>query len=206
MEEFYRIIQDRKARATIYLRDFKESELEDQVILVLTSPPYGDSRTTVAYEQFSRYPALWLGLKEILNMEVKSLGGIRRIGNVAKLESKTLEEVFNKVYERDPERAWDLYSYFYDMDVSLQKIVKALKKERSYVVFVIGSRTMRRIRIPTDQILVEMGEKYNLQHERIIYRRIPSKRLPWKNAPENIPGMKGETIGSESIIIWKYGK
>jgi hypothetical protein len=65
---------------------------------------------------------------------------------------------------------------------------------------------MRRIRIPTDQILVEMGEKYGLQHERIIYRRIPSKRLPWKNAPENIPGMKGETIGSESIIIWKYGK
>jgi site-specific DNA-adenine methylase len=206
MEEFYRIMQYRKARATIHLRDFKESELEDQVILVLTSPPYGDNRTTVAYEQFSRYPALWLGLKEILNMEVKSLGGIRRIGNVAKLESKTLEEVFNKLYERDPERAWDLYSYFYDMDVSLQKIVKALRKERSYVVFVIGSRTMRRIRIPTDQILVEMGEKYGLQHERIIYRRIPSKRLPWKNAPENIPGMKGETIGSESIIIWKYGK
>jgi site-specific DNA-methyltransferase (cytosine-N4-specific) len=67
-----------------------------------------------------------------------------------------------------------------------------------YVVFVIGSRTMRRIRIPTDQILVEMGEKYGLQHERIIYRRIPSKRLPWKNAPENIPGMKGEKNGKSN--------
>jgi hypothetical protein len=63
---------------------------------------------------------------------------------------------------------------------------------------------MRRIRIPTDQILVEIAEKHGLQHVRTIYRRIPTKRLPWKNAPENIPGMKGETISSEYIIIWRY--
>jgi site-specific DNA-adenine methylase len=204
MEEFYKIMQGKKSRATIYLRDFRESTLENEVTLVLTSPPYGDSRTTVAYEQFSRYPALWLGLREILYMEKKALGGVRRKGNVAMLGSKTLEGIFNEMYERDPDRAWDLYSYFYDIDASMQKIAKALRRERSHVVFVIGSRTMRRIRIPTDQILVEIAEKHGLQHVRTIYRRIPTKRLPWKNAPENIPGMKGETISSEYIIIWRY--
>jgi site-specific DNA-adenine methylase len=204
MEEFYRAVQGKSAKATIYLKDFRESILEDEITLVLTSPPYGDSRTTVAYEQFSRYPALWLGLRRVLDMDVESIGGVRRKGNVAKLGSKTLEEVFNEVYERDPERAWDLYSYFHDMDIAMQKLTKALRKGRSHVVFVIGSRTMRRIKVPTDKILVEMAEKYMLEHEKTIYRRIPSKRLPWRNAPENIPGMKGETIGSESIIIWRY--
>jgi site-specific DNA-adenine methylase len=204
MEEFYRVMEGKKAKATIYLRDFRKNDLKEEATLVLTSPPYGDSRTTVAYEQFSRYPALWLGLKEILNMETKSLGGMRRMGKVEKLESKTLEEVFKKVYEKDPARGWDLYSYFYDMDVCMQKMVKALKKGRSHVIFVIGSRTMRRIKIPTDKILIEMAEKHGLQYEKTIYRRIPSKRLPWKNAPENVPGFKGETIGAEFIIIWKY--
>jgi site-specific DNA-adenine methylase len=204
MEEFYRAMHGKKAKAIIHLRDFRESSLEDEVSLVLTSPPYGDSRTTVAYEQFSRYPALWLGLREILYMEKKALGGVRRKGNVAKLGSKTLEEVFNEVYERDPDRTWDLYSYFYDMDTCMQRIVKALRKGRSHVVFVIGSRTMRRVRIPTNQILVEIAEKHGLQHVRTIHRRIPTKRLPWRNAPENIPGMKGETISSEHIIIWRY--
>ncbi|MFP3190973.1 MAG: DNA methyltransferase [Thermoproteota archaeon] len=204
MEEFYKTMQEKKAKATIYLRDFRMSDVEDEVTIVLTSPPYGDSRTTVAYEQFSKYSALWLGFKEILNMEAKAIGGVRKVGKVEKLGSKTLEEVFKKVYEKDPERGWDLYTYFYDMDVSIQKIVKALKKGRSYVIFVIGSRTIRRIKIPTDRILIEMAEKHNLQYEKIIYRKIPSKRLPWKNAPENVPGIKGETIGSEFIIIWKY--
>jgi hypothetical protein len=204
MEEFYKAMQGKSAKATIYLKDFRESNLENEATLILTSPPYGDSRTTVAYEQFSRYPALWLGLKEVLYMDIKSIGGVRRKGNVATLESKTLVEVFNEIYKKDPDRAWDLYSYFYDMDVAMQKIVRALKRGRSRVVFVIGSRTVRRVKIPTDKILVEIAEKYMLEHEKTIHRRIPSKRLPWKNAPENIPGVKGETISSEYIIIWRY--
>jgi hypothetical protein len=204
MEEFYKAMQGKKARADVYLKDARESDLEESVTLILTSPPYGDSRTTVAYGQFSRYSALWLGLRDVLYVDEKSLGGIRRRDEVSKLESKTLEEVFNKVYENDPERAWDLYSYFYDMDTALQRLAKALKRGRSHMVFVIGNRTMRRVQIPTDVILVEMAQKYSFEHMKTIYRRIPTKRIPWKNAPENIPGLKGETISQEAIIIWRF--
>jgi len=204
MEEFYKTMQGKKARANVHLKDARESDLEESVTLILTSPPYGDSRTTVAYGQFSRYSALWLGLRDVLYADEKSLGGIRRRGEVSKLESKTLEEVFNKVYENDPERAWDLYSYFYDMDTALQKLAKALKRGRSHMVFVIGNRTMRRVQIPTDVILVEMAQKYGFEHIKTIYRRIPTKRIPWKNAPENIPGLKCETISQEAIIFWKF--
>jgi adenine-specific DNA methylase len=204
MEEFYRAMQGKKARADVYLKDIRESDLEETVTLILTSPPYGDSRTTVAYGQFSRYSALWLGLRDVLYVDERSLGGIRKRGEVSKLESKTLEEVFNKIYEKDPERAWDLYSYFYDMDIALERLAKALKRGRSHMVFVIGNRIMRRVSIPTDVILVEMAQKYSFEHMKTIYRRIPTKRIPWKNAPENIPGLKGETISQEAIIIWRF--
>jgi len=204
MEEFYKVMRNKKAKAKIYLKDIRESDLEDVATLILTSPPYGDSRTTVAYGQFSRYSALWLGLKDVLYVDERSLGGVRKRGNISKLESKTLEETFNKIYEKDPERAWDLYSYFYDMDIALQKLAKALKKGRSHMVFVIGNRTMRRVQILTDIILTEMASKYGFEHIRTIYRRIPTKRIPWKNAPENIPNLKGETISREAIIFWKF--
>jgi 16S rRNA G966 N2-methylase RsmD len=204
METFYNIIKNKTAKAIIHLKDFKESNMENEATLVLTSPPYGDSRTTVAYGQFSRYSALWLGLKDVLNVDKISIGGVRRKGDITKLESKTFEEVFNKIHERDQDRAWDLYSYFHDMDIAMQKIVKTLKKGSSHVVFVIGNRTLRRVMIPTDIILTEIARKYSLEHEKTIYRRIPTKKIPWRNAPENIAGIKGETISSESIIIWKY--
>ncbi|MGB9728685.1 MAG: DNA methyltransferase [Thermoprotei archaeon] len=204
MRKFYGVMQGKNAKANVYLMDVRESTLEREATLILTSPPYGDSRTTVAYGQFSRYPALWLGIKDVVNVDEKSLGGIRKKGNVSKLGSKTLEEVFNRIYEKDPERAWDLYSFFYDMDIALLKLSKALKEGRSHMTFVIGNRIMRRIRIPTDKILIEMAEKHGFKHERTFYRRIPTKRIPWKNAPENIPGAKSETISSEAIIIWKY--
>jgi len=201
MESFYEVVKGKSVRANIYLKDVRESDLEDVVTLILTSPPYGDSRTTVAYGQFSKYSALWLGLKGVLKVDELSLGGIRRKGDVSKLESKTLEKVFNEVFEKDEDRAWDLYSYFYDMDKAIQKLVKALRRS-SYVVFVIGNRTVRRVKIPTDTILVEIAGKYGLKHEKTIYRKIPTKKIPWENSPENITGMKCETINTEAIIIW----
>jgi len=204
MEEFYQVMKNNTAKAYIYLKDSRKCDLENEITLILTSPPYGDSRTTVAYGQFSKYSALWLGLKDVTKVDKISLGGIKRIGNVSKLESETLEIVFNKLYERDKNRAWDLYSYFYDADIVLSRLAKALKPKRSHMVFVVGNRTMRRIPIPTDIILVELAQKYGFKHVKTIYRKIPTKRLPWKNAPENIPGVKASTINAEAIIVWKY--
>jgi site-specific DNA-methyltransferase (cytosine-N4-specific) len=51
---------------------------DNSIDLVVTSPPYGDSQTTVAYGQFSRFPLEWVladtsGVKEI---DAALLGGV----------------------------------------------------------------------------------------------------------------------------------
>jgi site-specific DNA-methyltransferase (cytosine-N4-specific) len=51
---------------------------------------------------------------------------------------------------------------------------------------------------------VEMAKKHGFEHIKTVYRRIPTKRIPWKNAPENMPGLKGETISQEAIIMWRF--
>ena len=43
--------------------------------LVITSPPYGDSHTTVAYGQFSRLAAEWIGLPNARKIDKLTMGG-----------------------------------------------------------------------------------------------------------------------------------
>jgi len=62
----------------VMLGDSKYLPLKDKSIdIIVTSPPYGDNKTTVAYGQFSRYPALWIGFDEkfVRSIDKISLGG-----------------------------------------------------------------------------------------------------------------------------------
>ena len=43
--------------------------------VVITSPPYGDSPTTVAYGQYSRFAAEWIGLPNARKIDKLSMGG-----------------------------------------------------------------------------------------------------------------------------------
>lgn len=53
---------------------------DDTYDLIVTSPPYGDSRTTVAYGEYSRLSLQWINLdnltkKEIMGVDKSLMGG-----------------------------------------------------------------------------------------------------------------------------------
>jgi len=58
--------------------------------VVLTSPPYGDSRTTVAYGQFSFFGNHWIGIKDARKLDNKLMGG-------ASTKSLYLQESIHKI-------------------------------------------------------------------------------------------------------------
>ncbi|MDI6737252.1 MAG: DNA methyltransferase, partial [Nanoarchaeota archaeon] len=78
MKEFEKT--KKKCQVQILKEDtrLKTSIPDNSVDLIVTSPPYGDSRTTVAYGQFSRLALQWLGYetKETNDIDKVSLGGI----------------------------------------------------------------------------------------------------------------------------------
>ena len=47
----------------------------NNVDFIITSPPYGDSATTVAYEQFSRFANEWMKIEKPEKLHSKMLGG-----------------------------------------------------------------------------------------------------------------------------------
>lgn len=60
---------------------------------------------------------------------------------------------------------------------------------------------MKGIRIPTDQIVAEMGDNLGFRFLKTIQRNIPNKRMPLKNSPSNVEGKLGDTMTKEHIVI-----
>lgn len=178
--------------------------------IIVTSPPYGDSRTTVAYGQFSRLSSLWLDFeptfkREIIkNVDKLSLGGdINNRRRIDLTDLPTLSQTIELIRKNSEKRALEAFSFFSDLYLCLEKMYECLDKD-GYCCIVIANRTIRRVLIPTHAIIAEMGIKIGFENDvTIIPRNIPTKRLPWENAPENIPGLKGKTMSEENIIIMR---
>ncbi|MCX6800845.1 MAG: DNA adenine methylase [Candidatus Diapherotrites archaeon] len=171
--------------------------------LIVSSPPYGDSRTTVAYGQFSRLSMQWLGINHNKNTDVdkNSLGGKPQKENLVE-HSTNLEKAISKISKEDEKRAQDVISFFNDFYLAAQNIEKVMK-ENSTIAWVVGNRTVKGIKIPTDQILVDMFRDLNYTHDKTIIRSIPSKRMPRSNSPTNKKGVLSPTMNEEYIIILK---
>jgi len=182
----------------------KTSISSNSVDLVVTSPPYGDSRTTVAYGQFSRLSLQWIGLpyKEVKNIDKNLLGG--RPNDVVDyaLGSDSLKEILIKIDEKDSKRALDVSSFYRDLVLCLKELNR-LCVLGAKLCFVVGNRTVKKIRIPTDSILFEISENHGFTHLETFHRNIPNKRMPSKNSPSNVQGEFGETMMKEHILVFE---
>lgn len=201
LAEFYRTYKHKKKQIVLKNKNILEpSGLEDSSIdLVITSPPYGDSKTTVAYGQFSRLSLRWLGLEE--NVDKTSLGSKPK--NITfNLPSKVLYEVLHKIADKDEKRAKEVFSFYDELFKAIQIITQKIKKN-GYVCFVVGNRRVKSEELPTDKISADFFESQGFQHLKTIVRAISNKRMPIENAPSNIKGKKDFTMRYEYIVILK---
>lgn len=203
MKAFWQKI-DNKDEANVILLDEDSRErtsLKDKSIdLLITSPPYGDSKTTVAYGQFSRLSLQWLGYeRKDIKTDKESLGGKKPNSN-EKLKSEILKNIDVLVAKKDRKRAMDVLNFFIDLQKCFQEFNRIMKT-KSTLCFVLGNRTVKGIQIPTDEIIREMGENIGWNYKKTIIRAIPNKRMPSKNSPSNIKGKKGTTMVNEYIVI-----
>ncbi|QWK19658.1 MAG: hypothetical protein KNN13_09275 [Hydrogenobacter thermophilus] len=173
----------------------------ESVDIIITSPPYGDSRTTVAYGQFSRLSNQWLGLEELNEVDKRCMGGIRK-KEIKNFGIKLLDEVLSRIADIDKNRAYDVLSFYMDYEKSINNISKVVKKN-GIVAYVVGNRKVKGIEIPNDEITVGFFERNGFSHIKTVIREIPNKRMPKRNSPSNIAGITDTTMSHEYIVILK---
>ncbi len=173
----------------------------ESIDLIVTSPPYGDSKTTVAYGQFSRLALQWLGYEDVANLDNKLLGGKASKELDVKINSPTLKGIIKKIGEIDKKRAMEALSFYEDFDKCVIQLDRVMAKN-GYVCFVVGNRTVKGINISTDKIMSEIFRARGdyrciTTHE----RAIPNKRMPKLNSPSNKVGEKVTTMCNEFIFV-----
>jgi len=182
----------------------KELPIEkNSVDLIITSPPYGDSKTTVAYGQFSRLGLQWLNEKDVNSLDNKMLGGKTSKDLEVEINSPALKKIIKKISERDEKRAREILSFYNDFDKCVENLDKVMAKG-GFICFVVGNRTVKGINIPTDKIMTEMFHARGKYEDIALHQRaIPNKRMPSVTSPTNIKGETSPTMSKEFIFVLK---
>lgn len=180
---------------------------DDSVDLVITSPPYGDSKTTVAYGQFSKLSLQWLDLpyKEASSLDKNMLGGHKIINKLSKTPSKTLNNSLVQLAELDVKRSLEVLQFYLDLFKTIKEC-KRVAKPNSYQFWVTANRTVKGIQLPTNIIISELFKAINVEYVVEYKRNIPNKRIPYKNSPTNQRGAKQDTMNIEHITVFKVDK
>lgn len=209
MTDLWEQFKDNKTRVNILNEDtrYRTSIRSGAVDIVVTSPPYGDSKTTVAYGQFSRLSLQWLEFKgEDLNTDNRSLGGRLDTCNLhLGYSSPNLRYALDLISRIDKKRSRDVMAFYIDLNKCFAELGRVVKKG-GFLCMVVGNRTVKGIQLPTDEIVADFGEYTGFRHIETIIRKIPNKRMPSKNSPSNKTGVLGATMTEEYIVIMEKTK
>jgi hypothetical protein len=196
-----------------YYKDFYLPKLEDNISVeinysqftpngntfnvVLTSPPYGDSRTTVAYGQFSALSNEWLGIDYARKIDAMLMGGHKTKENI---KDRIIADYISQIDRVDNKRALEVSAFYNDLGASIIKVAGNVKKGGK-AIYVVGNRTVKNIKLPTDQFIAEKFEENGFKHLITYERALSNKSMPRKNSPINEKGKTVNTMLSEYIVI-----
>lgn len=180
--------------------------------LMVTSPPYGDNKTTVTYGQSSYLPLQWIDLHDIdpnatkdflkttSEIDSRSLGGkIKKleedvIGSL-QLKSPSFKNVYNHIKSKSPKLASKVAAFILDLDKTIDNIFQVMKPN-SYQVWTIGNRSVAKTEIPNDEILKELVEYKGAILIKQVEREIINKRMAKKNSATSL-------MNTEDILIFR---
>lgn len=177
--------------------------------LLMTSPPYGDNRTTVTYGQHSYLPLNWIdfadidprvdlgALRSTAEIDARSLGGrLRKIPDAldALFEaSPSLKKISEKLPLAPNDARTRLLSFYADFSESLNSI-SSLLATNAYMVWTVGNRSLAGNLVPTDEILGELLEARGCAILTCLSRQIHHKRMPSRNDSTS-------TMREEKIVV-----
>jgi DNA modification methylase len=147
----------------------------ETIDLAITSPPYINA---VDYPRTHQLEMYWLNL-----LDNSPLSHVKRnyIGTetVYKQEYEdlrmtgfeTLDPILKQVHEIDPRRSFIIYKFFKDMEAQLEETMRVLKPGGHYCI-AIGNNVIRRIRVKSHEILVEIAESTGFVLEKQFFSKL----------------------------------
>ena len=209
MAEFRALCRENPALQTeARLGDARKLPLDDESVdLIFTSPPYA---TALDYPRAHFLAVAWL--KDALGVSLDTyiakasayIGATRgNLGKGFEMDSRIAQfgkacSVVQQLAGQSVRQAKLTQRYFVDMNQALSEMVRVLKGNRHAVIVVCPSH-IRKVQIPTHQVLVEMGQASGFRLKREYTRTINERRrlLPY------MQGAFGQRMNTEYVLIFQ---
>lgn len=197
VQNYLNFYQRKVRNVDFILHNTHFSKTKQKFDTILTSPPYGDSKTTVAYGQFSTFINEWLGFKEARKLDSMLLGGKKTQNLYIK---GVLKDYILEIAKIDNKRALEVSSFYFDLEKSIISLLDSINHQGK-IFFIIGNRKVKNITLPSDEFIAEIFSQNGFKYLSTIKRKISNKTMPIKNSPSNKAGMLSNTMNDEYIIV-----
>lgn len=184
-----------------YILDSAQAPIgKNDADIVISSPPYGDHQTTVAYGEFSTNISIIADgrdFDEMAAVDSRGLGGADSSSvslTELKSESSSLHETVESLREIDG-RSEDALAFFEDFVQVIEEVAKITKPGQP-VAWVVACRRMSDYLIPMHQITRELCEDRGYSFEAELPRHIQFKTMPLENR-------QGKTMADEYIVVMR---
>jgi 16S rRNA G966 N2-methylase RsmD len=186
-----------KSGASVNVQYSKFQPQNDCFDVVLTSPPYGDSRTTVAYGQFSTLSNEWLGIDYARKIDSMLMGGTKIKQNIS---TGVIADSIAQINSVDSKRALEVSAFYSDLENSIKKVASSISK-KGKSIYIVGNRTVKNVQLCTDQFIAEKFEENGFKHLITYERALSNKAMPSRNSPTNKVGKTINTMLFEYIVV-----
>jgi hypothetical protein len=168
--------------------------------ILMTSPPYGDNRTTVPYGQSAYLPLHWIDLADVdptapdanllcstYEIDRVSLGGARprrrEVENYAGLRerSPSLDGFLLQLAKEPHDRTTRVLGFVRDLDGVLPTLLSTVRVD-GYMVWTVGNRRVGGREVPLADILIELLCERSAVLVGRCKRHVPQKRMASRNA------------------------
>lgn len=191
-------------------KGIKISQAERKFDLLVSSPPYGDNKSTIPYGQHSYLPLQWIDLGDIdPSLDASILENTHHIDSISiggrgkpiALEdadylysmSPTLKSFIEAIKKDHQNKINKVLNFFLDLDRSFGRIAQNMTAN-SYNIWTIGNRNVGGVEVPNDIIMGDFLAAKGFIHVTAIERTIFNKKMPTKN---NF----SQTMKTEKILI-----
>lgn len=180
---------------------------------LMTSPPYGDNRTTVPYGQYAYLPLHWIDPRDLdggdqlaplietpYRTDVASLGGksgpttMSRLAELSEA-SGAIRDTRKTIQDREGDGIRRFATFVTDLDEAMGKINMQLRPY-AFQFWTLGERSISGHRIPTTQIVADMAALRGCTEVVTLTRAIPNGRKRMAIRNDTVA-----TMGTESILV-----
>lgn len=179
--------------------------------LLISSPPYGDNKTTVPYGQYSYLPLQWIDGTDIIaswndawlcsthEIDTRSLGGVVSRGEAVTDDLRAISPAFQRVNallrSAPRDRLKRVAAFCRDLNQSLGPVLSEMR-DGAYLIWTLGNRHVGGIAVPLSEIFSDFLKARGCKPVACIARAIPSKRMAIKNSIS-------DTMRTESVLVFR---